>query len=40
MNSYMLPHGARAVDSPRRTMQADSSAMPMYTIPSPARPSR
>ena len=28
MNSYMLPHGTRAVASPRSTMQASSSPIP------------
>ena len=28
MNSYMLPHGTRAVARPRSTMHANSSPMP------------
>ena len=28
MNSYMLPHGTRAVAMPRSTMHASSSPMP------------
>ena len=28
MNSYMLPHGARMVASPRNTMHARSNAIP------------